>query len=132
MGLTKNEQTLNNNNMNYDNITRCPDCNLISSLNLYYKEGKPSINYYCENNHKGNILLEDYMKKYNNYSILKEKCQDCNKNQNEIKVEFLYCTKCNKLHDFFKRIGSDLGGKVFSSPMRISTVNLLFHICIGG
>ena len=50
MDITKNEQTQNN-NMNYDNITRCPDCNLISSLNLYYKDGKPSINYYCENNH---------------------------------------------------------------------------------
>ena len=36
MDMTKNEQTQNNNNMNYDNITRCPDCNLISSLNLTY------------------------------------------------------------------------------------------------
>ena len=75
MGLTKNEQTLNNNNMNYDNITRCPDCNLISSLNL----------------------LEEYMKKYNNYSLLKEKCQECNKYQNEVKGDYLYCCKCNKL-----------------------------------
>ena len=82
--------------MNYDNITRCPDCNLISSLNLYYEEGKPYINYYCENNHNGKILLEEYMKKYNNYSLLKEKCQDCNKNQNEVKGEYSYCSKCNK------------------------------------
>ena len=36
------------------------------------------------------------MKKYNNFSLLKEKCQDCNKNQNEVEVEFLYCSKCNK------------------------------------
>jgi len=82
--------------MNYDEITRCPDCNLISSLNLYYKEGKPNIKYYCENNHNGKILLEEYMKKYNNYSLLKEKCQDCNKNQNEIKGEYSYCSHCNK------------------------------------
>ena len=85
MDMTKNEQTQNNNNINYDNITRCPDCNLISSLNLFYKEGKPSINYYCENNHKGNILLEEYMKKYNNFSLLKEKCQDCNKIKMKLK-----------------------------------------------
>ena len=63
---------------------------------IYYKEGKPSINYYCENNHNGKILLEEYMKKYNNYSLLKEKCQDCNKNQNEVKGDYLFCTKCNK------------------------------------
>ena len=62
MDITKNEQ-IQNNNMNYDNITRCPDCNLITSLNLYYKEGKPSINYYCENNHNGKLLLEEYLKK---------------------------------------------------------------------
>ena len=38
-----------------DNIPRCIECNLISSLKLNYKEGKPLINYYCENNHKGDI-----------------------------------------------------------------------------
>ena len=28
-----------------DNIPRCLECNLISSLKLYYKEGKPLINF---------------------------------------------------------------------------------------
>ena len=79
-----------------DNITRCPECNLISSLKLYYKEGKPIINYYCENNHKGDIYLEEYMNKYNNNSLLKQKCEECNKNQKEIKGDFFYCSKCNK------------------------------------
>ena len=51
---TENEVTLNN--MILDIIPRCPDCNLISSLNLYYKEGKPIIHYYCENNYNGDIL----------------------------------------------------------------------------
>ena len=46
-----------------DNITRCPECNLISCLKLHYKEGKPIINYFCENNHKGDIPLEEYMNK---------------------------------------------------------------------
>ena len=81
---------------NIDNIPRCPECNLISSLELYYKEGKAIISYDCENNHKGDISLEEYMKKYNNYSPFKEKCADCNKNQNEAKGDFFYCCKCNK------------------------------------
>ena len=36
------------------------------------------------------------MKKFNNYSLLKEKCQYCNKNQNEVKGDYSYCSKCNK------------------------------------
>ena len=49
-------------NNNLDNIPRCLECNLISSLKLYYKEGKPMINYACENSHKGDISLDEYMK----------------------------------------------------------------------
>ena len=81
---------------NIDNIPRCPECNLISSLKLKYKEGKPIINYMCENNHKGDINLEEYLQKYNSHSLLKQKCEECNKNQNEVKGEFFYCCKCNK------------------------------------
>ncbi len=40
-----------------DNIPRCPECNLISSLKLNYKDGKSSINYSCENNHNGDIII---------------------------------------------------------------------------
>ena len=47
---------------NLDIIPRCLKCNLISSLKLYYKEGKPIINYCCENNHKGDISLDIYEK----------------------------------------------------------------------
>ena len=91
---TINEQNPLNNSL--DNIPRCPECNLIASLKLNYYEGKPIINYFCENNHKGDISLEEYMKKYNNYSLLKQKCEECNKNQNEVKGDFFYCSKCNK------------------------------------
>ena len=79
-----------------DNIPRCPKCNLICSLNLYYKEGKPIIKYLCENNHKGAIPLEEYMKQYNKHSLSKQKCDDCNKSQNEIKGGFSNCFKCDK------------------------------------
>ena len=47
------------NKLNEDDIPRCIDCNLICSLQLNYNDGKPLINFECENNHKGNILLKD-------------------------------------------------------------------------
>ena len=62
------------NKLNPDDIPRCIDCNLICSLQLNYKDGIPYINYECENKHKGNILLKDYMLKYNKFSLSKEKC----------------------------------------------------------
>ena len=37
---------------NPDNFPRCPHCNLISSLKLYYNEGEPIIHYQCEREHK--------------------------------------------------------------------------------
>ena len=82
--------------LNIDNIPRCPECNIISSLKLFYKEGKPIMNYICENNHKGEISLEEYLQKYNNHSLLKQKCEECNKSQNEVKGDFSFCCKCNK------------------------------------
>ncbi len=61
-----NQKENNNNECNdftFNYIPRCPECNLISSLELNYKESKPIINYICENNHKGNIPLEEYLQK---------------------------------------------------------------------
>jgi hypothetical protein len=82
------------NQLSPDNIIRCIDCNLISSLKLNYNEGIASITFECENNHKGNILLKDYMTKYNKYALSKEKCGICDKNQKEFKEDFYYCNKC--------------------------------------
>ena len=84
------------NKLNEDDIPRCIDCNLICSLQLNYNDGKPLINFECENNHKGNILLKDYMLKYNKFALSKEKCGKCGKNQKEIKGDFIYCTKCKQ------------------------------------
>ncbi len=78
-----------------NDIARCPECNLICSLKLNYKEGKPIIDYECENQHKGNILLEEYLNNFNKFSLSKEKCNDCEKNQEE-KEDFFYCSKCEK------------------------------------
>ena len=81
---------------NIDNITRCPKCNLISSLKLFYQGCKPIINYFCENNHKGDISLDEYLQKYNNHSLIREKCEECNKNKKEVKGDYFYCSQCNK------------------------------------
>ena len=54
----------------------------------------PTINYYYENNHKRDISLDEYIKKYNNHSLIKLKCEDCNKTQNE--GDYHFCCKCNK------------------------------------
>ena len=84
------------NDFTLNNIPRCLKCNLISSLRLNYKDKKPMIYYYCENNHNGNIPLEEYLQKYNINSLLKQKCENCNKSQNDVKGDFFYCSKCNK------------------------------------
>ena len=95
--MTSNDANIDSDiDMDLDNIPRCPECNLISSLKLHYKEGKPYIKYYCENKHNGEISLGEYIQKYNSHSLLKEKCQECNKSQNEVKGDYLYCCKCNK------------------------------------
>ena len=94
--MDKNDDALCLGGINLDNVPRCPNCNLISSLKLNYKEGKPIINFCCENNHKGEISLEEYLKKYNAYSLTKQDCAECKKKQNEVKGDFSYCSQCNK------------------------------------
>ena len=79
-----------------DDISRCPNFNLICSLELNYKEGNSMIEYECENKHKGNISLKEYMNNFNKFSLSKKKCKDCEKNQKEVKGDFFYCSKCNK------------------------------------
>ena len=81
---------------NPDNFPRCPHCNLISSLKLYYNEGEPIIHYQCEREHKGFILLKDYMLKYNKFALSNEKCKECGKTKKEVKGNFVFCSKCSK------------------------------------
>ena len=79
------------NKLYLDDIPRCPDCNLICSLQLNYEQGIAIINFECENKHKGTILLKDYMTKYNKFALSNEKCSFCGKKQKEIKGNFFYC-----------------------------------------
>ena len=94
-----------------DDITRYVKCNLICLLKLNYKEGKPCIDYECENGHKGNILLKDYINQFNKFSISKEKCGDCKKSQKEVKGDFFYCSKCNKFICYSCLINHPYGDK---------------------
>ncbi len=79
-----------------DDIPRCIECNLISSLNLEYIKGEPIIFYLCENNHNGRISLKDYFIKCRNFSLSKEVCKECGKSQKEIKGDFQFCSQCSK------------------------------------
>ena len=62
-----------------DDIPRCPECKLICSLILKYKEEKPIIDYNCENGHKGSLSLNEYIKIYSKFSIFKQICEECGK-----------------------------------------------------
>ena len=67
----------------FDDITRCPKCNLICLLTLIKENNKYYINYYCNNKHEGKIELKEYMNEYKNYSISKELCKDCGISQKD-------------------------------------------------
>ena len=88
--MDKNGDALCLDDIKLDNVPRCPNCNLISLLKLNYKEGKPIINYSCENNHKGDISLEEYLQKYNAYSLTRQDCSECKKKQNEVKGDYFF------------------------------------------
>ncbi len=81
---------------NINDIPRCPKCNLICLLNLFYNQNQIYIKYYCENEHQGNMLLKDYILESKKFSLSKEICVECKKNQKEVKGDFYYCSKCNK------------------------------------
>ncbi len=66
---------------NIDKMPRCINCNLICCLNLKIIEGKLIINYHCENEHEGEIILKDYLIDCSKYSITKEICNKCQKTQ---------------------------------------------------
>ena len=47
-----------------ENISRCPKCNLICTLQLDHKDNESIVLYNCENNHNGEISLNEYLRKY--------------------------------------------------------------------
>ena len=126
---------------NPEDIPRCPQCNLICSLNLKYNFNEPSIDYLCENNHKGTLLLKDY--EYGKFSIFKEKCNDCGKKQKEIKGNIFYCTICQKFicnecqinhsneeHDIINSKKYDSLCKIHSNTFVSYCINCKRNLCI--
>ena len=129
---------------NPDNIPRCPNCNLISSLKLLYLNNQPIINYKCEEGHEGNLLLKEYLNIYNTNSLLKEKCGECGKNQKEIKGDFVFCNKCSKFlcnlcqlnhsnyngHDIINIQRYDSLCKIHSNSYCFYCINCQKNICV--
>ena len=88
-------------NFQIENFLKCPECNLICFLNIKYIKENLNIEYLCENNHKGTILLKEYMNNFINN--LKLKCLECQKfKQNYYCIHcFKYlCEDCSKIHLF--------------------------------
>ncbi len=80
-----------------NNIPRCPECILISSLILSYEEEKLIINYCCENKHNGKIFLEEYMQKYNNHSLLNKNVETVIKIKKKLKENFFIIVNVKNL-----------------------------------
>ena len=99
MNLTKLEKPIHIiYQFNEDKMPRCINCNLISCLKLKKREGKLIINYHCENEHEGEIFLQDYLIDCSKYSITKEICNECKKTQKKKDSNFFYCSKCSKFY----------------------------------
>ena len=109
---------------NEDKMPRCINCNLICCLNLKYFEGKPIINYHCENEHKGEILLKDYLIDCSKYSITKEICSECKKTQKKNDSNFFYCTKCSKFYCNFCGLNHQSSEEHF-----IANINKFNNLC---
>ena len=93
--ISVNDEEYSLKDFNLSDIPRCIKCNLICSLKLdYIGNFEPMIIYECENGHFGNISLEEYMKRYNKFSIMKEVCNNCEKYPKE--EELFYCSICKK------------------------------------
>ena len=95
------EKIKNNNNQNDSSfesgdIKRCLICNKIPLFELIERNNEYFIKYKCENNHKGEVSLEEYLKN-DKYGLNKLNCDECNKNQENNFYKFHYCINCQKV-----------------------------------
>ena len=79
-----------------DNIKRCLECNKIPLIEIIEKQNEYFIHYYCENNHEGEINLNDFLKSEKN-SLNKIPCGNCQKNQDNNFFKFFFCISCKKV-----------------------------------
>ena len=85
----------NSSNYKIENIKRCFKCFKIPLIEINEKENEYNIKYYCENNHKGEISIDNFLKEQKNI-LNKIPCDDCNKKQENEFFQFFYCITCKK------------------------------------
>ena len=86
----------NSSSFKIDNIKRCLECNKIPLIEIIEKQNEYFIHYYCENNHEGEISLNDFLKSEKN-SLNKIPCGNCQKNQDNNFFKFFFCISCKKV-----------------------------------
>ena len=78
----------------FEYIKRCTKCYKIPLIKLIKRNNQYYINYNCENGHKDEINLEDYL---NNNSITKIDCFKCKKKQENDYLNLYYCISCKQI-----------------------------------
>ena len=79
-----------------EDIKRCFDCYKTLLIELIKKNDEYFIKYNCENGHKGEVSLEEYLKN-DKYSFKKLNCGECNKKQENYFYLYNYCITCQKI-----------------------------------
>ena len=79
-----------------ENIKRCNQCNKIPLIEIIEKKDKYFIKYNCENGHKDEINLEDFLNNNKN-SINKIDCFECKKKQENKFFNYFYCITCKQV-----------------------------------
>ena len=90
---------INNQNVSsfeFGDIKRCLICNKIPLIELIKRNNDCFLKYNYENNHNGEISLEEYLKN-DKYRLNKIICDEYNKNQENNFYKFTYCINCQKV-----------------------------------
>ena len=77
-------------------VKRCNQCNKIPLIEIIEKKDKYFIKYNCENGHKDEINLEDFLNNNKN-SINKIDCFECKKKQENNFFKYFYCITCKQV-----------------------------------